>query len=693
MNKEHEKIKNKIMKPLIVIGVIIIPLMYSFFYLKAFWDPYSNLTGIPIALVNEDKGNEEENLGKKLVDKLVDQQDMKFQLVDKETAEKGLNDKTYYAMIDVPEDFTEKLNSGETENKQSAQIIYSPNQKSNFLASQIITSAVNKIEKQVQQEVTEKVVDNLSDKLGDVPTQMEKIEDASNQLKDGSQSLTDGLQTIDNGMGSLSTNYDKFNDGVSTVDQATKSLDGGVDQLKQGLDQVYSGSKELNEKTQALSQITDNANTIAENEKNLDAGIGQYVEGVNELTTQVASLKDIQSDLQKMLAENPQLAQVLMQDSNFQSIMKKMQEMNSKENQAKLQKLSQSGAYLQKSSKKLNAGIQQFATATEGLKQINPGIQKLEDGVAKVKDGANTLKDGSRQLSEGATTLQNSSQEIRSGIQQLKDGTSSALLGSKTLLDGQQEFTTEVGNSIADARSELKKLDGLSTFTGNAVQVDEQDVEPVSKYGVGFAPYFMSLSLWIGGLLIFVGIYFDPHDRFKRIGRNAKNRAFRSLVYLLIAVAQAVVLGFILKVTLGMEIQDNWLYYGSCILVSVTFLSIIQCLMVNFGDVGKFLVILFLVVQLSACGGTFPLETLPDAYQQINPFMPMTYSLNLFKESIVGRSQGFVTQDVNALLGIMITFIVITFTLDLLHMFRNRIHRYFAKRKKNKQKVTKTVSE
>ena len=62
MNKEHEKIKNKIMKPLIVIGVIIIPLMYSFFYLKAFWDPYSNLTGIPVALVNEDKGNEEENL-------------------------------------------------------------------------------------------------------------------------------------------------------------------------------------------------------------------------------------------------------------------------------------------------------------------------------------------------------------------------------------------------------------------------------------------------------------------------------------------------------------------------------------------------------------------------------------------------------------------------------------------------------
>ena len=115
--------------------------------------------------------------------------------------------------------------------------------------------------------------------------------------------------------------------------------------------------------------------------------------------------------------------------------------------------------------------------------------------------------------------------------------------------------------------------------------------------------------------------------------------------------------------------------------------------MVNFGDVGKFLVILFLVVQLSACGGTFPLETLPDAYQQINPFMPMTYSLNLFKESIVGRSQGFVTQDVNALLGIMITFIVITFTLDLLNMFRTRIHCYFVKRKKNKQKVAKTVSE
>ena len=195
----------------------------------------------------------------------------------------------------------------------------------------------------------------------------------------------------------------------------------------------------------------------------------------------------------------------------------------------------------------------------------------------------------------------------------------------------------------------------------------------MDNYGIGFAPYFMSLSLWIGGLMIFVGIYFDPHNRFKKIGRDAPNRAFRTFIYLLIAIAQAVILGLLLKVGLGFEVNNNLLYYGSCILVSLAFLSIIQFLMVNFGDVGKFIAILFLVIQLSACGGTFPMETLPQGYQTINPFMPMTYSLNLFKEAIIGTSPGFVQTDVNTLLGIMIVFVVMTFIIDIIKMCGNKL--------------------
>ena len=661
MDKETKK--NKIMKPLMIIGIIIIPLIYSFFYLKAFWDPYSNLENIPVAIVNKDSGYNNENLGNNFVDNLLEEKQMDFQLVNEDEANNGLINKKYYAIIEIPEDFTEKLNSGETENKQIASITYSPNQKSNFLASQIIDNAVTQIEVKIQEEVTGKVVDNLSKKLNDVPTQLETVEEAAIKLENGSKTLTEGVQKIDNGVGTLEDNYNIFNNGVSTVDNATQDLEDGTDKLSTGINDLYNGSKTLTDNTKDLSKISQSFSTLAEKENELNNGIVQYIDGVNSATNQINILLE---NIIKYVNANPEV----LTDAQFKEIYESIIGLA---NSNSLEKLESSGEVLKTNSNVMNESVKSLSNVTNSLPQVSIGIKTIEDGLYKIKSGAEELQKGSRTLKEGTETLSSSSEEIKSGISELKRGTEEALEGSNTLLNGQNEFTSQIGESIEETRAELVKLNGLSEYTKNAVEIEEKDVEPVDNYGIGFAPYFMSLSLWIGGLMIFVGIYFDPHNRFKKIGRDAPNRAFRTFIYLLIAIAQAVILGLLLKVGLGFEVNNNLLYYGSCILVSLAFLSIIQFLMVNFGDVGKFIAILFLVIQLSACGGTFPMETLPQGYQTINPFMPMTYSLNLFKEAIIGTSPGFVQTDVNALLGIMIVFVVMTFIIDIIKMCGNKL--------------------
>ena len=661
MDKETKK--NKIMKPLMIIGIIIIPLIYSFFYLKAFWDPYSNLENIPVAIVNKDSGYNNENLGNNFVDNLLEEKQMDFQLVNEDEANNGLINKKYYAIIEIPEDFTEKLNSGETENKQIASITYSPNQKSNFLASQIIDNAVTQIEVKIQEEVTGKVVDNLSEKLNDVPTQLETVEEAAIKLENGSKTLTEGVQKIDNGVGTLEDNYNIFNKGVSTVDNATQDLENGTDKLSTGINDLYNGSKTLTDNTKDLSKISQSFSTLAEKENELNNGIVQYIDGVNSATNQINILLE---NIIKYVNANPEV----LTDAQFKEIYESIIGLA---NSNSLEKLESLGEVLKTNSNVMNESVKSLSNVTNSLPQVSIGIKTIEDGLYKIKSGAEELQKGSRTLKEGTETLSSSSEEIKSGISELKRGTEEALEGSNTLLNGQNEFTSQIGESIEETRAELVKLNGLSEYTKNAVEIEEKDVEPVDNYGIGFAPYFMSLSLWIGGLMIFVGIYFDPHNRFKKIGRDAPNRAFRTFIYLLIAIAQAVILGLLLKVGLGFEVNNNLLYYGSCILVSLAFLSIIQFLMVNFGDVGKFIAILFLVIQLSACGGTFPMETLPQGYQTINPFMPMTYSLNLFKEAIIGTSPGFVQTDVNALLGIMIVFVVMTFIIDIIKMCGNKL--------------------
>ena len=112
--------KKKWFKAVIIIAIILIPVLYSGFYLKAFWDPYGNLEELPVAIVNLDEGENEENLGKELVDKLLDKGIVKFSVISEQEANDGLVNKEYYAVITIPANFTKKLNSAENQDRQSA---------------------------------------------------------------------------------------------------------------------------------------------------------------------------------------------------------------------------------------------------------------------------------------------------------------------------------------------------------------------------------------------------------------------------------------------------------------------------------------------------------------------------------------------------------------------------------------------
>ena len=143
MKDKLQKAKSsKILRTIIIAVVIIIPLLYSFFYLKAFWDPYGNLQNVKVGVVNLDKGVDGENLGEELQNKLLDKDTMDFQKVNEEDAYTSLANQEYYALITIPKDFTENLNNAENADRKVTTITYSPNKKSNYLASQIINSAV-----------------------------------------------------------------------------------------------------------------------------------------------------------------------------------------------------------------------------------------------------------------------------------------------------------------------------------------------------------------------------------------------------------------------------------------------------------------------------------------------------------------------------------------------------------------------
>ncbi len=595
MKDLKEKLKaSLILKIIIWAVVILIPLMYSFFYLKAFWDPYGNLQNVKVGVVNLDEGVENENQGKKLQDKLLEKDTLKFEKVEEENANTSLINQEYYALITIPKDFTKNLKNAENADRQITTITYSPNKKSNYLASQIINSAVNTIEKEVRSEISETVVGTLTDKLNEVPEKMQEISNGAEQLQEGTQTL--------------SNKYQEFDNGINTAYNGSKSLDEGLAELNKGINELYAGTEKLENGTQDVETLIASVNELAQSYKQLNDGIQQYVTTVNSIPG-----------------------------------------MNSQ--------LTATGTVLANNSSKINSGIQTLNSEVSKLNQLSSGVKQLNNGAKQLQNGGAQLKAGSSDLTSGIETLSSSSKQVQDGIGKINEGVT--------------ELKTGVDDGIADTKEQLTKLEGLDEYTANPIKIEEKSYGQIEKYGVAFAPYFISLSLWVGALMAFVVLYYDQENRFKLFGKYAENKILRTALYGGLAVIQGIALGFLLKLGLGFNVTNIWLYYGTCILTAVLFLNIIEFLIVTFGDIGKFIALILLILQLAATGGTFPIETVPTPFQNIHSFLPMTYTIRLLREALVCIDGNLLTKNITILLILTVVFIGINALNDIIRKKRN----------------------
>lgn len=653
--------KKKIMKLIIILGVIIIPVMYSFFYLKAFWNPYNNLENMKIAIVNMDKGYNQENLGNELIQKLENKNIMTLDILTNENeAQEGLINEKYYATITIPEKFTQILSNADNIDRKTTTITYSPNQKSNYLASQIINNVTTQIEKELQSEISKKTVGELTNSLQEIPNQLQDVQNATEELENGTTELNKGLKTLNDGSNELNSNYKDFDNGINSAYDGSTELNNAINSLNNGINKVSEGSNELADSTKDLSKIDKGVEELANGTQNLDTSVNKYVNVVNLLTDNITStqkqIKELSENLQNYASNNPNA----MQDTNFQNAMKILKNISNSNgnNTENISAIKTKGRELVKGTEKLNTNMQGFKAKTGNLANMQTGIQTLNTGIIELKEGLSKTKIGSQSLNLGLGELSKNSSKLKSGIKTLASGTNSVLEGETELKNGVTEFKNEINNQKTETEEKVNNLEGLDDYVQKPVVIEEQDYGKVETYGVGFAPYFISISLWVGSLIMLIIFYFDPEDRFKLLGRNANNKILRTLLYALLAMTQGIVLGFLLKIGLGFTVTNIWLYYGTCILIALVFFSIIQFLIINFGDVGKFLSILLLVLQLAASGGTFPIETVPKGFQMIYQYMPMNYTIRLIKEALIQINIETLIKNILVLVTIFIVFIL-----------------------------------
>lgn len=424
--------------------------------------------------------------------------------------------------------------------------------------------------------------------------------------------------------------------GAPTEEQLQQQLEG---QITQGISaQLPDIDQIINEKQAEITTKIEQGvyGAIGETEKQVSAGFTQFTNEINKNLG--AATKDIES----MIAAGTEDTFELLNDG-INSISAGQKTLQSGVNQ-----LANGTNELSKGAQTLNSGQNEY------ISQMSLFTSKFADA----KKGANELSTGSKDLLDGSLKLDDGAHQLSDGADELADGSGKLADGMDTLKEGTEEFHDE----MADASEKVNDVEAdeeTYNMMANPVEVDNEKVNEVPNYGTGFAPYFLSLGLYVGALLLSI-VY--PLREPSIVPTSGFNWFLRKTIGLgIIGVLQAIIAASLLLWGLGIEVQSVSLFFLYAIFTSWTFIALVQFLVTCFDDPGRFMAIIVLILQLTTSAGTFPLELIPNFLQPFNAILPMTYTVDGFKAVISSGNYSVMWQNA----GILALFTIASLLLTL----------------------------
>ena len=600
-----------------LIFLIIVPLIYSGFFLAGYWNPYGNLDDLPVAVVNHDQGavmgDDHIEAGQDFVKELKKNKELEFHFVSDEKASQGLKGGTYYMVLTIPKDFSKNISTLMDDHPVHAKLMAKTNPGKNFVASQISSTAVEKMDEKISKSITKTYAESVFSKFSELAA---GLKDAG----DGAGELHDGIDEAKNGMVSLGDGFDQLGQGLNELTTGSNKLLIGEETLSSGAAELEKGSQSL---SAGLGQLTAGLGTIQTGEEQVAAGTKQWSAGNDKLLQGQTKSKEAAQLLQEQISAYSQSHPEAGQDPEFH----KLEEIagrlaaSTAELQAGQTQLAQSAADLAAGQEKVNSGLGQFSAK---LGEAAAGASELAAGTAKFNDGFIEWGQGYASLNSGIS-------KAFSGIQPLKEGTDQIMDGLGQLSDGSKTLSSKL-NDAAEQTAGIRNSDSLTDMFSEPVLLRETSVSNVPNYGSGIAPYFLSLAFYVGGIMasniLPLGRRQEPivngtHHLINKLG----------LVYT-IGFIQAIIVDAIVLSVFKLEVASVPLFVLSSIIVSFTFMTFILMLITVFGLVGKFLAVTFLVFQLATCGGTFPMELGNPVLSKIGQWMPMAHSLQSLQEVI-----------------------------------------------------------
>lgn len=659
LNSEFVRLKRHRLTRISLVFLCLMPLLYSALYLYAFWDPFSKVNQVPVALVNSDKGatvkGQELHAGDEVMKGLEDNKQINWIVTDAEDAKKGVSDGKYYFSLQLPEDFSEAVGSPTSENPKKAQLISTYNDANGYLSTVIGQNAMREVLNVVGEKISTQAVDKVLIGVMDAGGGLERAAIGAGQLANGTGQLRDGSTKLDNGAGQLKN-------GLATAKNGSTQLRSGGDQLENGLNQLHDGSVQLADGTgQLASRVGAASQQIDAQKGNLDklnqarAALGSDVQALDAQAqtlrteankasnNQAAQAKHLRKQARDLRALNiPAATGIAAQLDGAANALETQGLGPQSVARGKINQLADGSAnanyQLNNPNSPVRNGIDKITGLPAQFTELKSGVDKINDGAIKLRDNLRTAHDGSIKLRDGIHQLDDGNSKLLDGSNKLKDGTTQAVDGSKRLDDGANELHDKLtqGTKQVPKWDPGRRLQAASTI-GGPVEMDSFNDSGQQTFGGGLAPFFFSLALYIGGIIVFT--------MFRPLQARTVNSGIHSwratlagyLPSFLIGVGQALIMVAVTVWAVGLEAANLPGLFAFAVLVSAVYMAINQMLIALLGPgPGRVTALVFLMLQMVSSGGLYPVETQDRFFRWLHPINPMTYAVNGFRQITYG---------------------------------------------------------
>ena len=666
IKNDFSKVRRSVMATCMLLFLIIIPLLFTWFNVLAAWDPFGNTKDLKIAVASEDDGYTsdffpiEVNAGDQVLSQLRANEQMDWVITNPSDAIEGTKSGEYYASIILPSTFSDDMLTFYADGSQPAQIALHTNEKKNALAPTIANKGAEGISANISETFTRTIGDvslglvtSLSDFLdqGDTQDALSRIEaraeNLQSQLRNGARTartmgdltesaiplLESAQRIIDTPRPSLS---DTTRDGITDISASSDALDGALSATRESYAIVGDRIDALYE-TANISRETrsETLNTLADN---VQLNINAY-EGLKDtVNTRIRPLAPAEA-----ATLTGQLDEAIAAQESVRDRLRAASDSDSPE-RPDFSSLDRASSAIEDVR---NSGIRdQVSQLAQTLRGIGDTIELPEGDIQLNTD---SLAGASAALDDVGATLDQNADRLDDLLDRINTASRTGDLS---------EIAAIVGDDP----------EAFAQALAAPVEVERQAIYPVASFGVGMAPLYTTLALWVGALLAAVALRTDvaakltKHrpNRFdeevdleneteddtaeipseapeepEEIGPFSKYFG-RYGTFALVGLAQSTLLTLGLIFFVKLEPAHPFLLVLAGWVSSCIFMLLVYALTVALSNAGKALAVFLLVIQISSAGGSYPLQLLPHWFQSVSPWLPATYSIRAFRSALAG---------------------------------------------------------